>query len=117
MLLFCPACSNMLVVARAPLTEPGEAFRGRNCFECRTCPYRYVLDRRYAERKVMPRKEVEDIMGGAKAWENVDKTHVQCPNDRCNGGEAFFFQVQIRSADEPMTSFYKCTTCGKQWRE
>jgi hypothetical protein len=32
---------------------------------------------------------------------------VQCPNEKCDGQQAFFFQVQIRSADEPMTSFYK----------
>jgi len=26
-------------------------------------------------------------------------------------------QIQIRSADEPMTTFYKCTKCSYQWRE
>ena len=33
----------------------------------------------------------------------------QCPREGCGGGEAFFYQVQIRSADEPMTTFYKVT--------
>jgi len=32
---------------------------------------------------------------------------MQCPKEGCNGDEAAFFQVQIRSADEPMTGFYK----------
>jgi hypothetical protein len=36
-----------------------------------------------------------------------DRFAVQCPNDKCDGGEAFFYQLQIRSADEPMTSFFK----------
>lgn len=31
---------------------------------------------------------------------------MQCPKDGCDGEEAAFFQVQIRSADEPMTNFY-----------
>lgn len=31
----------------------------------------------------------------------------QCPSETCNGSSAFFYQVQIRSADEPMTTFYK----------
>ena len=31
----------------------------------------------------------------------------QCPREGCDGSQAFFYQVQIRSADEPMTTFYK----------
>ncbi len=31
----------------------------------------------------------------------------QCPHENCDGAKAFFYQVQIRSADEPMTTFYK----------
>ena len=32
---------------------------------------------------------------------------MQCPAAGCNGNEAAFYQIQIRSADEPMTSFFK----------
>jgi hypothetical protein len=31
----------------------------------------------------------------------------QCPSEDCDSSSAFFYQVQIRSADEPMTTFYK----------
>ena len=31
----------------------------------------------------------------------------QCPSDTCNGERAYFFQLQIRSADEPMTTFLR----------
>jgi len=72
----------------------------------------------------MKRKEVEDVMGGAGAWDNVDQTDgmcdssygilacaevktAQCPAQDCGGDRAFFYMVQIRSADEPMTTFYK----------
>ena len=34
-------------------------------------------------------------------------TAAQCPREGCDGAQAFFYQVQIRSADEPMTTFYK----------
>jgi DNA-directed RNA polymerase subunit M/transcription elongation factor TFIIS len=36
----------------------------------------------------------------------------QCPREGCDGAQAFFYQVQIRSADEPMTTFYK-VGCGR----
>lgn len=32
---------------------------------------------------------------------------MQCPNEKCEGSEAYFYQLQIRSADEPMTSFFR----------
>ena len=42
--------------------------------ECRTCPYKFVIDSKYYDRKEMKRKEVEDVIGGKDAWANVDKT-------------------------------------------
>ena len=41
----------------------------------------------------------------------------KCP--RCEHPRAYFMQLQTRSADEPMTTFYKCCNpqCGHQWRE
>lgn len=47
------------------------------------------------------------MFGGPGAWDNAQKGKVQCDSGTCNGQEAAFFQVQIRSADEPMTTFYK----------
>ncbi|TGZ79151.1 hypothetical protein EX30DRAFT_309207 [Ascodesmis nigricans] len=113
MLLFCPQCSNTLTVSRTLTT-------GTNRLECRTCPYEYVLtaNRKFYERRAMKRKEVDDVMGGEGAWDNVDQTDAQCPNpDECDGTRAYFYMVQIRSADEPMTTFYKCTKCGHKWKE
>ncbi|KJR85246.1 uncharacterized protein SPSK_08768 [Sporothrix schenckii 1099-18] len=100
MLLFCPCCANILTVSAHPET-------GRNRLECRTCPYEYAIATPLFSRREFVRKEKEDVFGGPGAWDNAQKTKVQCPADGCDGGEAAFFQVQIRSADEPMTSFFK----------
>lgn len=27
-----------------------------------------------------------------------------------------YYEKQIRSADEPITTFYKCHTCGHKWK-
>ncbi|KAF2656217.1 DNA-directed RNA polymeras-like protein III subunit RPC10 [Lophiostoma macrostomum CBS 122681] len=118
MLLFCPQCSNMLRVGKVPPGDPTiDLYVGQNRFECITCPYQFVITKRYYERKYLKKKETEDIIGGEGAWDNVDQTDVQCPNDKCRNDKAYWYQLQIRSADEPMTAFYKCTKCEKEWRE
>ncbi|KAJ7226895.1 hypothetical protein GGX14DRAFT_385686 [Mycena pura] len=48
------------------------------------------------------RKAVDDVLGGAEAWRDADSTMASCP--KCNNDKAYFYQLQIRSADEPMTT-------------
>jgi hypothetical protein len=65
----------MLRVSKVPPGDPTtEEAVGQNRFECLTCPYHFVINKRYYERKYMKKKEVEDILGGKGAWDNVDKT-------------------------------------------
>jgi DNA-directed RNA polymerase III subunit RPC11 len=111
MLTFCPNCSNMLQISRG--------MSGGLRFECKTCPYEFPIvgDMEMFDRKEMERKQIDDVLGGKGAWDNVDQTAARCPTNSCEGYKAYFYQLQIRSADEPMTTFYKCTTCGHQWRE
>ncbi|KAL8323590.1 hypothetical protein RB593_005164 [Gaeumannomyces tritici] len=92
MLLFCPNCANVLTVS--PMDT------GKNRLECRTCPYEFAISEPLFSRKDFVRKEREDVFGGPGAWDNAQKA-----------------KVQIRSADEPMTSFFKCMACGHRWRE
>lgn len=41
-----------------------------------------------------------------------DTASAQCPSEDCGGTKAYFYLVQIRSADEPMTAFFKvCIYC------
>ncbi|MFX1518236.1 MAG: transcription factor S [Promethearchaeota archaeon] len=40
---------------------------------------------------------------------------VRC--DKCNNNEAFYWQLQTRSADEASTTFYRCKRCGHTWRD
>ncbi|KAH0515307.1 Protein-L-isoaspartate O-methyltransferase domain-containing protein 2 [Microtus ochrogaster] len=108
MLLFCPSCGNGLIVEE-----------GQRChrFACNTCPYVHNITRKVTNRKYPKLKEVDDVLGGAAAWENVDSTAEPCP--KCEHPRAYFMQLQTRSADEPMTTFYKCCNaqCGHRWRD
>jgi len=38
----------------------------------------------------------------------------QC--SKCGKRETGYYQMQTRSADEPMTTFHTCFNCGKRWR-
>ena len=62
-------------------------------------------------------KEMRDVMGGEEAWKNADSMEEQCTKEGCTNRKAYFFQLQTRSADEPMTTFYRCTECAHQWKE
>ena len=65
----------MLRVALGPRTVEDPI--GRNRLECRVCTYQSPIkdDGGVYERKNMKKKkDVEDVLGGAAAWENVDKT-------------------------------------------
>jgi transcription elongation factor S-II len=36
---------------------------------------------------------------------------------KCKGDNCSYYQVQTRGADEPMTVFIQCVTCGHRWRQ
>jgi hypothetical protein len=35
---------------------------------------------------------------------------------KCKGNDCFYFQMQTRSADEPMTTFVTCANCNNKWK-
>ena len=80
----------------------------------------------------LKRKETRVILGGKENWKNAATTSggknksshkrnnislflVRC--DKCQNTTAYYRQIQIRSADEPMTTFYRCTKCSYEWKE
>eukprot|EP00118_Oscarella_pearsei_P026497 m.801 g.801 ORF g.801 m.801 type:complete len:87 (+) comp4901_c0_seq1:18-278(+) len=63
MLLFCPSCGNVLVIE-----EGLRSFR----FACKTCPYVHNVLGKVSSKTYPKLKEVDDVLGGKAAWENVD---------------------------------------------
>ncbi len=72
-------------------------------------------------RTTLTRKAVDDVLGGDEMWKHADATtgmlrprrysdfsSTRCFStascDKCNHDSAYFYQLQIRSADEPMTT-------------
>ena len=74
--VFCAVCGNLLLV------EQNE----RLYLYCQACPYRFRLERPFTSSQTFERKQVDDVLGGAEAWKNVDQTdgtsscyHASCP--------------------------------------
>jgi DNA-directed RNA polymerase III subunit RPC11 len=82
---------------------------------CAACAYVRDIEKVYKSEVKLKNKQMGDVMGGDDSWQNVDKTQARC--EMCQNDEAFFMQIQIRSADEPSTTFYKCCRCKHQWND
>ncbi len=62
-------------------------------------------------------KEKKDI---EKLYEEAGKPMVKegaIKCNRCGKNKCFYYQIQTRSADEGMTTFYTCTECGNRWKK
>ncbi|XP_020583927.1 DNA-directed RNA polymerase III subunit RPC10-like [Phalaenopsis equestris] len=106
---FCPNCANLLDIEAASGNQ-------KTRFTCLTCPYVYPIKTKIVREIKLVRKEIEPIFE-ADDMKYAPKTAATCP--KCHNGEAYFRQIQIRSADEPMTTFYRCCNdnCRFDWRE
>ncbi len=78
-MLFCPTCANLLLIEKTH-----NDFR----FFCKTCPYVFVVEENFEKKMDLERKEVDDVLGGKEAWENVDQTSYECP--KCSNKRAYF---------------------------
>jgi DNA-directed RNA polymerase subunit M/transcription elongation factor TFIIS len=56
-------------------------------------------------------REEKDIEGDRRIATDRFKCH------RCGQKQCSYYQLQTRSADEPMTTFIKCLVCNKEWRQ
>jgi len=107
MLLFCPNCGTHLSL--------GGETTYRHQFVCSTCPYVYKVKEVLKSRLFPKLKEVDDVLTDAGAWEHAQATDEKCP--KCGASRAYFMQLQTRSADEPMTTFYRCCSCFFRWKD
>jgi transcription elongation factor S-II len=53
--------------------------------------------------------------------ENIYAPKIEASTDgftcrKCKSKECSYYQLQTRSADEPMTTFVTCITCGNRWK-
>ena len=68
-----------------------------------------------------PEKWVALIDAKSKRDANKFETNIAAATDtftcrKCNGNQCTYYQMQTRSADEPMTVYISCCNCGKRWK-
>ena len=71
--------------------------------------------------EMCPEKWTELIDKKRKREDSHNQKSVQCSTSlftckRCMSKNCTYYELQIRSADEPATIFVSCLDCGKHWR-
>jgi transcription elongation factor S-II len=71
--------------------------------------------------EMRPDKWDELITAKSKRDKNKFETNLEAATDtftcrKCKSNKCTYMQLQLRSADEPMTTFLTCLSCGNRWR-
>ncbi|WP_424360045.1 transcription factor S [Methanocella sp. MCL-LM] len=102
---FCPKCKSIM--------RPG----GGGMVKCRKCGHEKKAQAgnmivggpvKDQEREITVLDDKQDA--GLPTTEDV-----KCPD--CGNQKAYWWLRQLRSADESEVRFFRCTQCGKTWRE
>jgi DNA-directed RNA polymerase subunit M len=101
--MFCEKCGSLLWPQKKG---------GKRVFVCPKCGKRGKGEGKVVERAIEQKDKIVII---DKKEETMPKMKAQCP--KCDNGEAFFWTVQTRAADEAPTKFFECTKCEHRWRD
>ena len=64
-------------------------------------------------KKLIEDKKVRDKQ---KYEPNIEASTSNFTCNKCKSKKCTYYQLQTRSADEPMTTFVTCLECGKRWK-
>ncbi|AIY90002.1 transcription factor S [Geoglobus acetivorans] len=99
---FCPKCKSIMI------------YQGDKAV-CRKCGYEKEADDSINLVTVAKRKEDEIPVIEGENVKTLPTTNAICP--ACGHREAYWWLRQLRAADESEVRFFRCTKCGKTWRE
>ncbi|MCS7119029.1 MAG: transcription factor S [Archaeoglobaceae archaeon] len=98
---FCPKCKSLM------------RYSGKKAI-CRKCGYeKEAVNEKIVIKSELNREEIPVIEG--ERVQTLPTTKALCPV--CGNTEAYWWMRQLRAADESEVRFFRCTKCGKTWRE
>ena len=71
--------------------------------------------------QMLPEKWATRLESKKKREDNTFSPKIEASTDgficrKCKSKECTYYQLQTRSADEPMTTFVTCISCGNRWK-
>jgi len=104
---FCPECETVL---RPQMVE------GKKMLVCLACNFKKTTEANADDFSPINReKSNKETVIIENEPDSMAKMRERCP--KCEHNEAYYWQLQTRSADEPATTFKRCTKCKHTWRE
>jgi DNA-directed RNA polymerase subunit M len=110
---FCPECSSILT--------PQKNGKSR-ILVCKSCGYTKRLSSKAKKKYKIadtinhgPEETIVVIDEKLAKQQSMPTVRAICP--KCGHKIAYYWQVQTRSGDEGMTTFYRCVKCSQTWRE
>ncbi|GMY10900.1 DNA-directed RNA polymerase I subunit RPA12 isoform X2 [Fagus crenata] len=106
--MFCDLCGTVL------------SMRSTKSAECPLCKFKRSM-KEISEREISYIVTAEDIRRelGITVFhdQQVQLSKVKKKCEKCDNDEAEYSTMQMRSADEGQTTFYRCTKCGFRFSE
>ncbi len=102
-MLFCPKCGNILFPKNTK----------KMVLACK-CGYYTKKKETLVLKERVSLSDKDRIEVVEKKIETHPKTKEECP--KCGHGEAYYWNLQTRAADEGDTRFFECTKCRHRWR-
>ncbi|RNJ75009.1 MAG: transcription factor S [Nitrosopumilus sp. B06] len=100
---FCPKCD-------IKLKKEGSSLQ---CPKCGHTEGKGVMKPKKPVQEQAPSNEF-NVFEGNEGNETLSTIKIIC--EKCGNGEAVWWMLQTRSADEPTTQFYRCIKCKHTWR-